>query len=248
MFYFARQAAVFDVLANTLGIACVAIVARRFGGQQHRKPAFQISGRLAAAAAIGAAVLIAAWAWPAPRSTIANWDRGFELLLGNETTSDRPWRGTIEALALVPQPLSARERRDLSDLGNADVRTALLQRGAYLLPAPVQLDGGAAKRLPPEAARRLFEEAVRRNALTVIATITTADVRQTGPARIVSFSRDQFNRNLDLGQEARRIAFRIRTPITGANGTEPHTETPAVLEADHPVTVVASTAPSRGFI
>ena len=42
---------------------------------------------------------------------------------------------------------------------------------------------------------------------------------QDGPARIVSFSDDSSGRNFTLGQIGSNIEFRIRTPITGRNGT-----------------------------
>jgi Concanavalin A-like lectin/glucanases superfamily len=81
---------------------------------------------------------------------------------------------------------------------------------------------------------------MERDAFTIIATIIPANVTQRGPARIVSFSRDQFNRNFDLGQEEDRIVFRVRTPVSGPNGMDPHVETPSVLKTDKPTTVVAT--------
>ena len=49
--------------------------------------------------------------------------------------------------------------------------------------------------------------------------ITPANVKQKGPARIVSFSRDPVRRNFTVGQEHADIDFRLRTPLTGPNGT-----------------------------
>jgi hypothetical protein len=241
LWHFGRQGALSDVLANALGVACGVIVGRWFARRRSISPAsFPIDDRSAATAAICALLLVLAWIWPARPSTLVNWDRSFDLMLGNETTSDRPWRGAIAALALVPERLQGPEVRGLSRLADADVRADLLRRGAYLLPAPVELDAGAAEHLPPQDARRFHDLAVKRNAFAVIATIAPADVQQSGPARVISFSRDQFNRNFDLGQEGASLVFRVRTPTTGPNGMDPHTQTPPVLEPARPVTVVAS--------
>jgi len=49
--------------------------------------------------------------------------------------------------------------------------------------------------------------------------MTPADIVQNGPARIVSFSRDSLARNFTLGQDGADIDFRLRTPISGPNGT-----------------------------
>jgi hypothetical protein len=86
----------------------------------------------------------------------------------------------------------------------------------------------------------LFRLAIERNAITVIARVATADVHQDGPARLVSFSFDQFHRNFDLGQEGRRLVFRVRTPTSGPNGMNPHTETSPVLETNRVTTIVAT--------
>ena len=49
--------------------------------------------------------------------------------------------------------------------------------------------------------------------------MTPHDTVQHGPARIVSLSRDTKARNFTLGQEGTDIQFRLRTPVTGNNGT-----------------------------
>jgi glycopeptide antibiotics resistance protein len=49
--------------------------------------------------------------------------------------------------------------------------------------------------------------------------MTPENTTQSGPARIVSFSRDTGARNFTLGQQGRKIEFRVRTPASGLNGT-----------------------------
>jgi VanZ like family len=239
--YFGRQGALCDVVANALGVACGVLSARWSSYVRNADPTWiRVGGLTGATAVIGALVLLVAWVWPVRSSKIANWDGRFDLQLGNESTSDRPWRGTITTLILVPEPLSSPEIRAMSSLANADRRVVLAGRPAYVLPLPIAFDGGMAKKLPAEAARSFLRLAMERDAFTIIATIIPANVTQRGPARIVSFSRDQFNRNFDLGQEEDRIVFRVRTPVSGPNGMDPHVETPSVLKTDKPTTVVAT--------
>lgn len=59
------------------------------------------------------------------------------------------------------------------------------------------------------------------NQLSVEAWVAPADLAQTGPARIVSYSFDAEARNFTLGQQNREVVFRLRTPVSGENGTDP---------------------------
>lgn len=241
IWHFERFGSAFDILANILGTACGILLAERLAQSRRRTPdLFSINQRLAAFAILGVVMLLALWIVPVQPATLSNWNPDFELLLGNERTSDRPWRGTILELALVPAPLSDAEVYDLRDVSAPLVRSALLARGAYILPEPITLDGGEAKRLSPDVSRRFFHSATTRNGFTLIAKVMTANAHQHGPARLMSFSADQFNRNFDLGQEDARLVFRVRTFITGPNGMHPHVETSPVLVAQIPILVVAT--------
>ena len=59
------------------------------------------------------------------------------------------------------------------------------------------------------------------NQLTLEATIQPANVTQTGPVRIISFSSGSNERNFSLGQQGEQLVLRLRTPSTGVNGTSP---------------------------
>ena len=48
---------------------------------------------------------------------------------------------------------------------------------------------------------------------------------QDGPARIFSLSKDPGLRNFTIGQSMRNINYRVRTPLSGLNGTRPDLET-----------------------
>ncbi|MBP6605259.1 MAG: hypothetical protein KA240_06210, partial [Nitrospira sp.] len=67
--------------------------------------------------------------------------------------------------------------------------------------------------------------------LSVEAWVTPADLAQTGPARIVSFSKNTDARNFTLGQQSKDVVFRLRTPISGYNGANP-----ALSTSDAPLT------------
>jgi hypothetical protein len=62
----------------------------------------------------------------------SNWDDNFPLLLGNESTGDRPWHGRLALLAVYDRALTSAEARRNFDAG-AEVRSRLID----LLPPPV---------------------------------------------------------------------------------------------------------------
>ena len=77
-----------------------------------------------------------------------------------------------------------------------------------------------------EPAAKLFNSRIwRESSLTVEAWIAPANVEQSGPARIVSYSHDPYRRNFTLAQDGRNIVFRLRTPLTGLNGMRPELRT-----------------------
>ena len=66
--------------------------------------------------------------------------------------------------------------------------------------------------------------------MTVEAWIRTGNLVQSGPSRIVSISCNPDWRNFTLGQSGRDIHFRVRTPLTGLNGSWIHLKARSVLE------------------
>jgi hypothetical protein len=67
-------------------------------------------------------------------------------------------------------------------------------------------------------AKRLTEAIKRSGEITLEAWIKPANTKQSGPARIVSLSRDSTNRNLTLGQDGDKYDVRFRTTKTSNNG------------------------------
>jgi hypothetical protein len=203
---FGRHASAFDVIANVGGAAAASRVMR--------VDTLPLGWPVALVASLLAAVPMMLWVVTPPQGGLANWDANYALMLGNERTGDRPWRGTVAALRLDPGT-------------------------AYELPQPILLEGGSALLLPTETARQVARLAMEAGTFTVSVRLTVASLRQTGPARVVSFSSDPYHRNFDLGQTGKHLVFRVRTPTTGENANLYRAETRAVLETNREVAVKA---------
>jgi hypothetical protein len=72
------------------------------------------------------------------RGDFSNWDEGFRLMLGNESSKDRPWRGTFHLLAIYSRALSPEEIQlkgggvSRYDLSSVPARGGLLTHGSVL--------------------------------------------------------------------------------------------------------------------
>jgi hypothetical protein len=69
---------------------------------------------------------------------LSNWNEDFSLAIANETTKDRPWRGTLHKVAIYSRALSAEEIRAKGavlaryDLASVPSRGGLLTQGSVL--------------------------------------------------------------------------------------------------------------------
>ncbi len=66
--------------------------------------------------------------------------------------------------------------------------------------------------------RRLIDAVKQSGAITLEAWVTPADVRQAGPARVMTLSAGASHRNFTLGQDGNRFEVRFRTTTRDANG------------------------------
>ena len=98
--------------------------------------------------------------------------------------------------------------------------------------------------LPEGADDIVLNPCVATAELAVEAVFCAENVRQGGPARIVSFSTDHVSRNFTLGQERDKLIFRLRTPKTGGNGTNPQV-TLCTIEPDRLYHVVVTYRPGE---
>lgn len=188
------------------------------------------------------------------RGDASAWETDYRLALGNELTGDRPWRGVYHRVALFDRALGDEEAatRFAAGLRGAAPSGAIalyvfksgdgrVVRDRSGLEPPIDLeirDGDAVEWLEggglrirgsaliasPEPATRISEAVRRSGELTIEAWVEPADLEQTGPARVVTLSRNTGERNFTLGQKGDSWEVRFRTTETSPNG-EPATST-----------------------
>ncbi len=175
-------------------------------------------------------------------------------MIGNEHTGDRPWQGTVSAIlfydrALTKEHISrlfsrdgAGDVADYPPAASYDFRSESSRdvMGRFL---PLIWKGGREGVLTKRgvavghgawletagAADALNRRTHDNGQFAVYAQVATHDLSQTGPARIISLSKDPSNRNFTLGQWQRDLIVRLRTPLTGENGTKPQITVPGVF-------------------
>jgi glycopeptide antibiotics resistance protein len=100
-----RDSSLFDVLANTSGGLMGILVDGAWGASAEtrvdRMRARTSGAILAAAIAVFMLVALLASGALQARTGLSNWSREYPLLIGNERTGDRPWRGRVFALAIT---------------------------------------------------------------------------------------------------------------------------------------------------
>ncbi len=67
----------------------------------------------------------------------------------------------------------------------------------------------------------LLNAATAKNELSIELVISPFKENQSGPARILTFSRDHNSRNFTVGQDRNNLVFRLRTSKNDKNGTSP---------------------------
>ncbi len=238
---FERFPSFFDVAANAAGAVAGAYLARwvQHAGRRPRET-LGINRWVMVACAIGIILPLADWLTAPSVNALRSWDTSYDLIVANERTGNRPWRGTLFGLALLPGALSKDEVHSLHDVSRAGQSGSLQRAGAYSLPGPITSSSGVPVTLPYDRAREFAEHAAVDHAFSVLAQFETDHLEQYGPARLVTFSHDTLHRNFDLGQEGGRLVFRVRTPATGLNANDPRAETPPVLTPARPETVVGT--------
>jgi glycopeptide antibiotics resistance protein len=178
---------------------------------------------------------------------LSNWESSFPLLLGNEQTGERPWQGYVSQVDIAARAISEAEVAQsfsepdrlsfpegasmasyrLSGKGSyADLRGNLPELSWQGKPSDTENRSGVLlsdshwlqTATPADAIAQKISETSQ---FTIAIALATADTRQYGPARILSVSSDLFQRNFTLGQEESNLVFRLRTPVTGENGSHP---------------------------
>ncbi len=263
-----RHVSAADVVSNTVGGLTGCWLFLRHG--HHCMAAFRrlkswLSGTLVTKLWVGYFVLLTIAAfWLRERMELTSWETSYALYLGNEATTDRPWRGEFKRVLILNRAVS---RDDVARIMSGDdswlqdskdyvvdVKFDSLRpsRVSGKLPSLIQgRDSSSREALaaasPPntwwataDAAADLSVAVKERGELTVVVVAATADPSQKGPARIVSLSKDAKHRNFTLGQDGPDIVFRLRTGIAGPNGTYPSLYAKDVLPDRAIHTIVAT--------
>jgi len=203
-----RNPALADILANLLGTG-VGVWLEASRGERLRSWVnsieLRVSRILTIRVLVGLLVFHTVLVWGMfrfadYRSSFSNWDSGYPLNIGNERTGDRPWIGDLSAATLWPTVLQGEEVAPLWSLNS-----------------------------PAGPFDQQTEALLQAGKFTLSVVVQTGDTSQTGPGRIVSLSVDPLHRNFTLGQEGPDLVFRLRTPFTGLNGSDPALIVPGVF-------------------
>jgi hypothetical protein len=186
------------------------------------------------------------------RTRLSNWSAEYPLLVGNELTGDRPWRGrvfnlTITDRATSPAALSRFAAGEPITLAGTPIAEFVFAgsppyRDARRdVPALSWTDKsgrptsegvmvpGSTWLQSEVAAADLVDDLQATNAFSIRLQCAAENGDQRGPARIVSNSVSPMLRNFTVGQQGPDLVFRLRTPRTGLNGSSPETIVPGVF-------------------
>ena len=191
--------------------------------------------------------------WMQSLTRFSNWNNQFPLIVGNEQTGDRPWQGELRQFYLADRAFSSEELARLFagespiavsgdslvahyDFTNLDADNFPPLIGQGNAASSMSADGvvlSQAYWLESERAVTNVSDALSEaSQLTLGLKAATGDLIQSGPARLLSISGDPYNRNMTLGQEGPDLVFRLRMPLTGANGRQPELIVPNVFRDD----------------
>jgi hypothetical protein len=162
---------------------------------------------------------------------LSNWDSACQIAFGDEVSGDRRWRGEILETQLLTAPVPVDRIRTLAKEG---VGSLSAHKGDWPDPPAFQLNGSVDTREDAQFLRRrestaLFYQGIRRNQLSALLWVRTADSRQQG-ARIISYSCARFS-NFWIGQQGQDIAVQLRTPLLAAYNSGQKVEAFAPLES-----------------
>jgi hypothetical protein len=231
--YVGRVPSFFDIAACTCGAVAGYLVGMFWRRATGYDPASVRVYRPLALAAIPFAIVgTVMLLLHCPRSDLSNWDPTYHLNIGNELTGDRPWTGTISEAAIYPFAMAPSQINDLTS------RTS----GSYPSDPPIVSlvpTGSGRPLLSKPEELRLYDTLVRTNQLTLLVTMRTSNLEQSGHGQIITYSQDRLHRNFTLGQIHNSLTFRLRTPDSGPNGNNPALISGPVLSLNHTFRVAA---------
>ena len=250
-----RYPSAVDVLSNVAGALIGLAACRMFGrtieaavGRLRRLSVSTCVGLVAAFT--GLALSIAAASQMQTR--LSNWSAEYPLLIGNERTGDRPWRGRVFALDVADAAVSSTSVARFARDGTVSIAGTHVATFDFDGHAPYEDASGHVGKLDwvnihgrrwlqsSGAASALAQRIVATNAFTLRVVCATEDAGQKGPARIVSNSWNTVLRNFTLGQQGADLVVRLRTPKTGLNGIQPEFVVPGVFSNTRPQDILVT--------
>jgi VanZ family protein len=256
-----RDSSLIDVVANCggalLGIAADRAWGASFTARVHRCRALTSPTMLTA---MVVSLLIAALMMSATlqrRTRLSNWSSEYPLLIGNELTGDRAWRGRVFSLTMADaatEPEQVRRFAAGEPFATAGAPIVAFDftgdppfKDATGHLADLQWTGRPAASAGQGAivsgrswlesggpASDLAQRLKQTSAFTLFLRCATDDTDQEGPARIVSNSVSPSLRNFTLGQQGGDLVFRLRTPETGVNGYPLEVSVPGLFADRNP--------------
>jgi VanZ family protein len=244
LFYVSRFTAVWDVVANVAG----AVTGWWWFGRVSPELAWsldriELNRRIGVVAVVLFFVFTVLLSVPGEPSDFSNWDPDCRLTVRDELGRDRPWDGDIERMAIYASCLRAGTIGRLAEKGATSLLDQSIGIGTPLYTARMSDEPDSTRGSPllgPEEHEDFFETLVRNGTLSVLVWFVTHNEGQSGPARIVSFSKAPVEQNFAIGQEGRRIIFRLRTRTTVPGGYFPQTGTRDILRSGVPAFVAAT--------
>jgi len=255
-----------DLIANTLG-ALLGLACFRAWQDRRRFLSALLQPRYLVLSFLIYLLLLSALGFTLrERARLDYWRVRFPLAIGNELTGNRPWKGEVSDLLFLERALPKDDVDAIltsADPMNiaADSLVAYypLQDAASLVDETGNLpdlrwrgESGANRDGNPQqidgnnwletgwAVVYLAERFEAASQFTIKLSVTTADLAQTGPARILTISTDPFYRNLMLGQEGQDLIVRVRMPLTGVNGARPELKIPDIFTDDQTQTLIVT--------
>lgn len=224
-----------DLIANIIGAIIGVAVSRR---ETMVSPMIELGRRSGLTTAVLALMLFGLLLLPGSDASLANWDAQAQLAVGAELTGHSPWSGDLQELAIVSGALDPEVVKQLARERSFDTLSQAATFGPMQNLDLTRLRGRPL--LTPSKLKVFHDRIVSAGAFTVLVRFRTRNTKQTGPARIVTYSLDSFQRNFTLAQNKHNIVFRVRTPVTGLNGLMPHLITPPIVVEGRTIFVAAS--------
>ncbi len=235
-----RYPGVLDVAANVLGAGLgnlVAIVLRRWDWDLR---IFTVRDWTGWAALLAGGLILMGLAPHEVPGDFSNWHQECQFAFGDEVAGDRRWRGEILEAQLLTGPVPSALILTLAKDGVGSLsahKADLPDPPAFELSGPVDTREDA-QLLPLRESSALYYQGIRRNQLSVLLWVRTADSNQKR-ARMISYSSAESN-NFWVGQQGKNIAFQLRTPLFAAleSGQELEVSAPLTPGRDTLVAVV----------